>query len=244
LSKEVKALHEWPENSICVGDKYRLEILERNTLGAQINFTCGERSLKGCLPLFGDYNASNFAMALTMLCEHFGGSFFPDERVFKNFIQIPGRMERVDLGNGSSVFIDYSHTPDSLEKALETLKHFSSGQHVLSVFGCGGDRDKGKRSVMGGVSEKLADYSIITNDNPRTEDPLSIIKEIEKGFEKPNYIAEPDRAQAILRALEMSKTQPSFILIAGKGHETTQEIDGVKKHFSDLEEVLKFKSIN
>lgn len=242
ISKEVKALCDWPQDAVLIGEDFKFKILERTSLGTKLEFSYGGKTLSGVLPLFGDYNASNFVMALVMLCKHFGEAFFPDERVFEEFKQIPGRMERIDLGGGSAAFIDYSHTPDSLEKALETLNDFAQEeQQVICVFGCGGDRDKGKRALMGAVSEKLADQSFITSDNPRSEDPFDIIKDIQKGFRSNEYTVEENRAVAILKALKVSKNKPSFILVAGKGHETTQEVKGVKKHFSDLEEVLKFK---
>ncbi len=239
LSEGSSELTSWPLKSISIGDKYKVKILERTSKGTSIAFSKGGASVSGVIPLFGDYNVSNFVVALGILCEHFGEDFFPDERVFKDFVQIPGRMERIDLNESSAAFIDYSHTPDSLEKALETLKQFSKGQKIVSVFGCGGDRDTGKRPLMGAVSEKLADVSIVTNDNPRTEEPSMIAKDILKGFSE-EVVVELDRSVAIEKALNISKSAPCYILIAGKGHETTQETNGVKKYFSDREEVLRF----
>ncbi len=239
LSEGSSELTSWPSKSINIGDKYKVKILERTSKGTNISFSKGSDVVSGVIPLFGDYNVSNFSVALGMLCEHFGESFFPDERAFKDFVQIPGRMERIDLNEESAVFVDYSHTPDSLEKALETLKQFSKGQKIVSIFGCGGDRDKGKRPLMGSVSEKLADFSIVTNDNPRTESPTLIVEDILKGF-KEEVVVELDRGTAIEKALKMSINEPCYVLIAGKGHEKTQEIKGVKKYFSDREEVLRF----
>lgn len=248
VSKDVRSLKEWSKESLLLGENYNFEIISRTERGSVISFSKAEKDIEGLLPLFGDYNASNFAMALAMLCEHFGDDFFPDERIFKDFVQIPGRMERIELGGGSSVFIDYSHTPDSLEKALETLKHSADGKKIITIFGCGGDRDKGKRPLMGALSEKLSDITIITNDNPRGETPESVIKDIlsgiSEGGDSPGVSTELSRALAIETGLGYSLKEPCFILIAGKGHEQTQEIMGVKKHFSDREEVLNFIKVN
>ncbi len=239
LSKEVKKLKIWPKEFIKLGEKYNFKILKRSAHGTRFIFLKEGNALEGEIPLLGDYNISNFSMALAMLCEHFGKDFFPDERVFKDFVQIPGRMQRLDISKDSSVFIDYCHTPDSLREALKTLKLFLKDKKIISVFGCGGDRDRAKRSLMGNVSKCLADVSIITSDNPREEDPKVIVKDILKGINGKVFV-ELKRELAIQKALKLGIKEPCYILIAGKGHERTQEIKGVKRHFSDVEEVLKF----
>ncbi len=239
LSNEVKKLKVWPQSFIKLGEKYDFKILKRSTNGTKFVFFKGRNKLEGEIPLFGDYNVSNFSIALAMLCEHFGETFFPDKRVFKDFIQIPGRMERLDISTDSSVFIDYSHTPDALKKALETLNLFAKDKKIISVFGCGGGRDRAKRPLMGSISKHLADVSIITTDNPREEDPEAIVNDILEGIKGEVFI-HLERGLAIQKALELGIKEPCYILIAGKGHEKTQEIKGVKKHFSDSGEVLKF----
>jgi UDP-N-acetylmuramoyl-L-alanyl-D-glutamate--2,6-diaminopimelate ligase len=115
---------------------------------------------------------------------------------------------------------------------------------VISVFGCGGDRDKSKRKLMGKVSELNSDLTIVTSDNPRSEEPTKIIEDVLEGVDQKSFMVEPDRARAIFQALELAQESPSCVLIAGKGHEKTQEVKGVKKDFSDLAEVLKFKVRN
>jgi len=132
------------------------------------------------------------------------------------------------------VIVDYAHTPDALEKALQTLRATLSKEGRLHcVFGCGGDRDPGKRPLMGEVATRLADRVVITSDNPRSENPRAIIDEILAGVH-PNYAIEADRATAILHAIS-GAAQQDVVLIAGKGHETYQEIGGQRLPFDDAE---------
>lgn len=148
---------------------------------------------------------------------------------------VPGRLERVDLGQPFSVFVDYAHTPDALENVLNTFRTITKGRIIL-VFGCGGDRDKDKRPLMGRIAGRLADYSIITTDNPRTEDPMQIISCIERGFVSSNYKVMPDRRDAIGEAVEFSQSG-DVLLIAGKGHENYQILRNTVVPFSDREVV-------
>ncbi len=149
---------------------------------------------------------------------------------------IPGRFEAIKNSVGLHIFVDYAHNDDALRQLLETAKKFATKKTIL-VFGAGGDRDKSKRSRMGEAAGRLADYSIITSDNPRSEDPLAIIAEIERGMKKSGsnqYEVIPDRKEAISRALAIG--QPSdYILVAGKGHEDYQIIKNRVIHFSDTE---------
>lgn len=153
----------------------------------------------------------------------------------------PGRLERFELANGASAFVDYAHTDDALERvtaALNTIK--KDGARLITVFGCGGDRDRTKRPRMGKAASAASDVVIVTSDNPRSEDPGSIIAEILPGIpEGTAYFVESDRAAAIALAVEKSSAG-DLILIAGKGHENYQEIRGVKHHFDDREEIRKF----
>lgn len=153
--------------------------------------------------------------------------------------QVPGRFEVLSKGE-KKVIIDYSHTADSLKKALEAIRHITGDKRqIYTVFGCGGDRDKTKRPIMGKIAEELSSYAIITSDNPRTEDPYKIIQEIESGFKGNSYEVIEDRESAIKEAIEKS-SDSAVILIAGKGHENYQEINGKRSFFSDKETAEKY----
>ena len=148
---------------------------------------------------------------------------------------VPGRMQRLGSVHQPTVIIDYAHTPDALEKVLQALRevNLATGGKLICVFGCGGDRDRGKRAMMGIVAEKYADHCIVTSDNPRSENPHDIIAEIASGMNGNNHQIIADRAAAIQCAIG-SAGQGDTVLIAGKGHEDYQEISGVKYPFSDL----------
>jgi len=150
-------------------------------------------------------------------------------------VRVPGRSELIDNKKGLTIMIDYAHSPESLQSILNAVKSYTRGK-VISVFGCGGDRDKGKRPIMGQISANTADYTIITSDNPRTETPEEIIKDIEEGAKKSKgkYITIVNRTEAIKHAIEIA-TKNDIIVLAGKGHETYQEINGVKHHYDERE---------
>jgi len=151
------------------------------------------------------------------------------------FPGVPGRMERVEGSRGFLVAVDYAHTPDALERVLLQGRELAEGR-LISVFGCGGDRDPGKRPQMGAISGRLADLSIVTSDNPRTEDPILIIGEILAGLgNRSSVIVEPDRRMAIRRAVAEAG-QGDVVIIAGKGHEDYQILKTGKIHFDDREE--------
>lgn len=149
----------------------------------------------------------------------------------KNVKRVPGRLEPFRLPNGAKAFVDYAHTPDALKRVLDSLKEVTEGD-IICVFGCGGDRDKGKRPIMGEVSTNLADFTIVTSDNPRSENPQAIIDEIISGAKKDNFKIEVDRRKAIEEAVAMAKPRDS-VLIAGKGHERFQTVGDVRKPFDD-----------
>jgi UDP-N-acetylmuramoyl-L-alanyl-D-glutamate--2,6-diaminopimelate ligase len=156
---------------------------------------------------------------------------------------VKGRFESIDEGQNFLCILDYAHTDDALRTVIGEARMITGGR-VITLFGCGGDRDRTKRALMGTVASELSDIVIVTSDNPRNEDPLQIIEDILKGISKENYITEPDRAAAIREAVSMTKKGDTF-LIAGKGHEEYQEIGGVKHPFSDNEIVRKaIKEIN
>lgn len=158
-------------------------------------------------------------------------------------VQVPGRAEIVPTpGKPYTVMIDYAHTPDSLENILSTVKDFAKGK-LISVFGCGGDRDHTKRPIMGAISGRIADFSIITSDNPRTEEPLKIIAEIEEGIKQTEgkYTVIEDRTRAIRYAMEIAEDE-DIILLSGKGHETYQIFKDKTIHYDEreiVEELLK-----
>ncbi|NLN00326.1 MAG: UDP-N-acetylmuramoyl-L-alanyl-D-glutamate--2,6-diaminopimelate ligase [Lentisphaerae bacterium] len=145
-----------------------------------------------------------------------------------------GRLEKIETPHPASIFVDYAHTDDALANVLRTLREIAP-RRLIVVFGCGGDRDRAKRPLMGRVAATLADQAIVTTDNPRTEDPLAIIAEITAGMEGHDFIVEPDRRAAIARALEIAKAG-DIVLIAGKGHETYQEANHRVTAFDDRAE--------
>lgn len=152
-----------------------------------------------------------------------------------------GRFEPHYLKNGATVIVDYAHTPDALDNVLSTINSIRTTGVLVTVVGCGGDRDKTKRPQMASIAQKGSDILILTSDNPRTESPESILKDMNSGindFDKVFTIT--DRREAIKLAAQLTKGKGDIILIAGKGHETYQEINGVKYHFDDKEEVAKY----
>lgn len=184
--------------------------------------------------LVGRYNISNL-LAIAAVLHDAGVQASEVARRLSELMPPPGRMERVG-GNGEPlVVVDYSHTPDALENALAALRPVatSRGGKLSVVFGCGGDRDPGKRPLMGEVAERLADRVLVTSDNPRSEQPQAIIDAIVAGMMQAEV--EADRAVAIERAIREAEVS-DVVLLAGKGHETYQEVSGVRHHFSDVEQ--------
>jgi UDP-N-acetylmuramoyl-L-alanyl-D-glutamate--2,6-diaminopimelate ligase len=185
-------------------------------------------------PLLGLYNVSN-CLAAAGLCLAAGFDLQTIAAGLSALQTIPGRLEKID-GGDSCVIIDYAHTDDALKNVLATLKPLCQGK-LRVVFGCGGDRDRTKRPRMARVAEQLADFIIVTSDNPRTERPTDIIDEIIAGFENPDsqtIVVEPDRKKAIELAIDAAG-RDDIVLIAGKGHETYQIIGEQKFDFSDKE---------
>lgn len=182
-------------------------------------------------PLIGRFNAYNLlaAIAAASAC-----GIRPRQAVaaLADSPQVPGRMENVGNAGGTTVFVDYAHTPDAVENACRTLRELDP-RRLITVFGCGGDRDKAKRPLMAAAAARHSDALIITSDNPRSENPMSIIRDIERGLPKKcAYIAIEDRAEAINAALQTSLSG-DIILIAGKGHETYQQFAERTVDFDD-----------
>lgn len=195
-------------------------------------------------PILGAFNAANLLAVIGGLLAH-GVSLDDAARLASALPPVPGRMQSVRDADPSKplLVVDYAHTPDALLKALTTLaaivpKH----ARLISVFGCGGDRDRGKRAEMGRISAQHARASIITSDNPRTENPQRIIEDIEAGMVGARYRAIPDRQQAIYEALNDAHSG-DIVLIAGKGHENYQIIGDTRHHFSDVEVAVEALSL-
>ena len=196
--------------------------------------------------VLGRFNASNLLAVLTILLV----SGVPFEQAIvsvQHVLPVPGRMQQLRIPGKPLVVVDYAHTPDALEKVLLTLREVAaeskaSDAKLICVFGCGGQRDKGKRPLMGDVAASLADEVVVTSDNPRNEDPRHIIDQIVTGMAS-NFQVEVDRAAAIDYAIRRAR-ETDIVLIAGKGHETHQEINGVKLPFSDIEVALRSLQLN
>lgn len=189
------------------------------------------------VPLTGIHNVFN-VMAATGACLFQGLNLTEVSDALKSFTGVPGRLHMVPNNRRIAVFVDYAHTPDALENVLTGLNKIrsekKSKQKIITIFGCGGDRDTGKRPEMAAIAEKFSDYCIVTSDNPRTEDPGKILYEITLGFEKINFETESNRKAAIAKAINLAEPN-DVILIAGKGHETYQIVGNEKFYFNDFE---------
>lgn len=201
-------------------------------LSLEIHSSWGGEQLDSSL--IGRFNASNLLGALAVLLV--SGVSLSDAVSSLGKVQaVSGRMQRLGSTQQPTVVVDYAHTPDALEKVLLALREVDVTKHgkLICVFGCGGDRDRGKRAMMGLVAERFSDYSIVTSDNPRSENPDSIIADVVSGMAKIHHEIIVDRAVAIGRAINLAR-QKDTVLVAGKGHEDYQEIAGVKHAFSDV----------
>lgn len=195
----------------------------------RVKITDRNERVKTCIPgRFSVYNS----LAAICVAQKFGVS--PDAiKEALEEVRVPGRSELVDNKLEIPIMIDYAHSPESLQSILQAVKSYTRGK-VISVFGCGGDRDTSKRAIMGEISGKIADYTFITSDNPRTEEPQKIVNQIEEGIKKTKgkYIVIVDRIEAIKEAIKMA-TKRDIVVLAGKGHEPYQEINGVKHPFDE-----------
>jgi len=183
------------------------------------------------IPMAGEFNKMNFSLAVktAQILTNFPFSILHSQ--LKKFKGVPGRMEIVN--KDPLIIIDFAHTPDGMEKVISSIE----GKKLV-VFGAGGDRDKGKRAKMGEIADKLADFIIVTSDNPRCEDPLKIINDITKGIKSNHYEIIPDRKEAIKKAVALSKNYDA-VLILGKGDEDYIELCGKKIEYSDRDEIKK-----
>ncbi|MCR6650620.1 MAG: UDP-N-acetylmuramoyl-L-alanyl-D-glutamate--2,6-diaminopimelate ligase [Cellvibrionaceae bacterium] len=186
-------------------------------------------------PLLGEFNVYNLLAAVTTLCA-IGCDFSALVAAIPQLQPVPGRMQRIAENTDVMAVVDYAHTPDALSHAIAATRVHTSGK-LWVVFGCGGDRDRSKRPVMASIAERFADHVIVTNDNPRTENPDAILREICEGFSSSKHLCVADRAQAIAHAIAAAQSG-DVVLIAGKGHETYQIIGSEKRNFSDVAEAV------
>jgi UDP-N-acetylmuramoyl-L-alanyl-D-glutamate--2,6-diaminopimelate ligase len=208
----------------------RLAVVEHDERGAEV--ARGELALD----LIGRYNVSNLLCVIAS-SRALGVSLTDAVRACAALTPVPGRMEQVDAAAGQPlVLVDYAHTPDALEKALQALQPVAKqrGGHLWCVIGCGGDRDPGKRPLMAAVAERESQHAVLTSDNPRSEDPQAILTQMLAGLAQPGAaVVEADRARAIAQAVRAAGPR-DVVLVAGKGHEDYQEVMRVKRPFSDV----------
>jgi len=219
---------------------YRAQILENQLSGLLLKINDNEVWVR----LIGTFNAYNL-LAIYGTAIELGLDHFEVLRLLSELESVSGRFQFIVSNQNITAIIDYAHTPDALENVLKTINDVrTKNEQLITVVGCGGDRDRTKRPIMANIASTLSDKVIITSDNPRTENPDAIIVEMEKGVEPQNFkktISITDRKQAIKTACQLA--QPNdIILVAGKGHETYQEIHGVRHHFDDMETVKELLS--
>lgn len=214
---------------------FKVKILEKQLSGTLISVDGTEVWTK----LIGVFNIYNLT-AIIATAELLGLEKLETLTIISELESVSGRFEYVISEDGITAIIDYAHTPDALKNVLETINDIRTGnEKVITVVGCGGDRDQTKRPKMAHIASQLSSQAIFTSDNPRTENPQTILDEMEVGVASENYrktLTVLDRRQAIKTACKLSEAG-DIILIAGKGHEDYQEINGVRAHFDDLEEV-------
>ncbi|MCF7850112.1 MAG: UDP-N-acetylmuramoyl-L-alanyl-D-glutamate--2,6-diaminopimelate ligase [Candidatus Marinimicrobia bacterium] len=218
---------------------YQVKQYTFNDQGTQVELSTpgGEYTIQ--TNTIGRFNIYNFISAFSTVLE-LGGDVQAMIRAAMSLPIVPGRLEKMNYPAPFNVFVDYAHTPDAMSTVLETLKDAYPDRKLITVFGCGGDRDQGKRPMMGEIATRLSTFAIITDDNPRTEAPMDIINAIVEGCQgRMNYLAVQDRTLAIHTALE--RAEPGDIIaILGKGHEPYQEIMGVRKPLSDMNVINEF----
>ncbi len=218
-------------------------VTEENLYGSECLFNLEDKLCRVSLKMTGGHNVYNALAAATCALQT-GGTALSVSEGLTAVQGVNGRLERIGKTYGVEIFVDFAHTPDGLQQSLSSLKKHCQGR-LVCVFGCGGNRDKGKRPIMGETVAKNADFAILTSDNPRYEDPLDIISDIEKGYRRysSSYVVVPDRRTAIEYALDFA-SKKDIVLVAGKGGEEYQEIMGIKYPFNDntvIEKLLQRK---
>jgi UDP-N-acetylmuramoyl-L-alanyl-D-glutamate--2,6-diaminopimelate ligase len=219
---------------------FKAQILENQLTGLVLKINNEEVWTK----LIGSFNAYNI-LAIYGVALELGIESTEALRLLSELESVSGRFQFVVSANKITAIVDYAHTPDALENVLKTIENIrTKNEQLFTIVGCGGDRDKTKRPIMANIAASFSDKAIFTSDNPRTENPQTILDEMEAGVEAQNYkktVAILDRKQAIKTACQMANSG-DIILIAGKGHETYQEINGVRQDFDDMQivqEILK-----
>lgn len=214
---------------------YRAQILESQLSGLLLKINDNEVWVK----LIGTFNAYN-VLAIYGTAVELGIDSLEALRLLSDLESVSGRFQYIVSDGGITAVVDYAHTPDALENVLKTINDIrTKNEQLITVVGCGGNRDKTKRPIMAKIASDLSDKAVLTSDNPRNEDPEVILDEMEQGVEPQNYkkmLRITDRKQAIKTACQLAEAK-DIILIAGKGHETYQEINGVRHHFDDMETI-------
>ena len=208
--------------------------MEFTNLGTDFSFSYQKKLYHTHINMVGRYNIYNYLTSL-MILEGLGIDINRILDLNEKLSAPLGRMEMIKYGT-NSIFVDYAHTPDAMENVLKTALEFKKGK-IITIIGCGGDRDKTKRPIMAHIAEEYSDIAIYTNDNPRCEDPNEIIKDMLQGVKKDNHLVIMDRHEAIIKGIDMLE-ENDILLILGKGHEDYQIIGKEKIHFSDKEIVL------
>ncbi len=213
-----------------------IEKMSFSHLDTKIKFTYKNQEYETIIKMVGKYNVYNFLTAM-LLVKHLGFSIEDILKLTPELSAPSGRMEKINYKT-NSIFIDYAHTPDAVENVLKSALDYKK-MKIITIIGCGGDRDPIKRPIMGHIAEKYSDYVLFTNDNPRTEDEKKIMSDILNGLEKNNHEVIYDRKEAIEKGIQLLE-ENDILMILGKGHEDYQIIGTEKLHFSDKEVVENF----
>lgn len=223
---------------------FQFKIHSMNFSETEFEVRTAVETVKATLPISGEHTVYNI-VASAVAALSYGISLEQSFEALKSFGGVPGRLQRVDALSAKVAFVDYAHTPDALENVLSSLHKIRTSSkatnRIITVFGCGGDRDKTKRPLMADIAAKLSDHVVVTSDNPRTEKPEEIIADILKGIPNSykNVLVEADREKAIQQAVALAHDE-DVILIAGKGHEDYQIVGTEKRHFDDFEIARKY----
>jgi UDP-N-acetylmuramoyl-L-alanyl-D-glutamate--2,6-diaminopimelate ligase len=223
---------------------FQFKIVKMDFTQTEFELKTVNETVKAIVPLSGEHSLYNIVASIAAALS-FGVTITQSLEALKSFKGVPGRLQKVESTSEKVVFVDYAHTPDALENVLNSLQKIRSSSQatnkIITVFGCGGDRDKSKRPLMAEIAIRLSDAVVITSDNPRTEDPQAIIDDITKGLTSisKNYEVEVNRELAIKKAVQMAASG-DVILIAGKGHEDYQIIGTEKIQFSDFDMARKY----
>lgn len=229
-----------PENNnITISNKYgdvKIKKINFSHLGTTFKFSYLDKQYQTCLNMVGRYNIYNYLISLLLISKL--GFKIEEILLLNNELKAPaGRMELIK-DNTNSIFVDYAHTPDAVENVIKSAQEFKSGR-IITIIGCGGNRDPLKRPIMGKIAVDNSDHVIFTSDNPRKEEPEDILNDITANLTNDNFEVIVDRRKAIIKGIDLLDDR-DILLILGKGHEDYQETKDGKRHFSDQEEVFKY----